>query len=68
MTFVESMIFERHKRHWNRQRVADKIGVHVNTLGRWESGADVPLSMAMKWAEVFGAELTLYMTVKSHVG
>ena len=59
MNFVELMISERKKKHWNRQRVANKIGVHINTLDRWENGANVPLNMACKWAAIFGYEITV---------
>lgn len=63
MTFNECMVSERKRRHWNRQRVADKLGVHVNTIGRWETGDDVPLSMAIKWAQIFNIRFGMYFTV-----
>jgi DNA-binding XRE family transcriptional regulator len=49
----------RAERNWNQSRLAKKVGVHLNTIIRWESGTQFPtLDMAEKIFEVFGWELT----------
>lgn len=60
MSFTEWMINERKRRKWNRTRVSNKIGVHVNTMGRWErEESAIPFEMAEKIADMYGYELKI---------
>ena len=51
---------KRLKKSMSQVRLAKKVGVHVNTIIRWESGTQFPtLDMAEKIAEVFGARFSI---------
>ena len=59
-TFGEWVRDRRKEKHWNQTRLAQKIGVHLNTIIRWESGTQFPpLDMAEKIIEVLGSELVI---------
>lgn len=50
----------RKKKHMTQERLAKKVGVHVNTIIRWETGtAFPPLDIAEKLIEVLGGKLVL---------
>ena len=50
----------RMERHWNQSRLADKVGVHLNTIIRWECGQQFPpLDKAEEIAKILGSELSL---------
>lgn len=50
----------RKNKHMNQSRLAKKLGVHYNSIIRWESGTQFPpLDMAEKIVEVLGSELVI---------
>lgn len=52
----------RMERNWNQTKLAEKVGVHLNTIIRWESGTQFPtLDMAERIIEVFGWRLKTVM-------
>ena len=51
----------RERKHMSRARLADKVGVHYNSILRWETGTQFPpLDMAERLIEVLGGKLVLY--------
>lgn len=51
----------RERKHMSRTRLADKVGVHYNSILRWETGTQFPpLDMAERLIEVLGGKLVLY--------
>ena len=50
----------RKKKYMSQVRLADKLGVHVNSVIRWESGtAFPPLDMAEMIIEILGGRLKI---------
>ena len=50
----------RKHKYMSQSRLANKIGVHYNSIIRWESGTQFPpLDIAEKIIEVLGGSLTI---------
>lgn len=50
----------RKSKKWSQVRLAEKLGVHYNTIIRWESGTQFPtLDKAEEIAKVFGFSLMM---------
>lgn len=50
----------RKKKRWSQVRLAEKVGVHYNTIIRWESGTQFPtLDKAEEIAQIFGFSLMM---------
>lgn len=58
--FGEWMRNHRLKKSMSQTRLAQAVGVHANTIIRWESGTQFPtLDMAERVIEVLGSELVI---------
>lgn len=47
----------RERREWSQQELADKVGIHRNTLFRYEGGADMPVIVCMRICGALGAPM-----------
>lgn len=60
MDFGVWMHERRIKRSMSQQRLADKVGVHINSIRRWEQGEQTPtFDMAQDIARALGQEITI---------
>ena len=51
----------RQAKNMSQMRLAKKVGVHYNSIIRWETGTQFPtLDMAERLIEVLGGKLVLY--------
>ena len=58
--FGEWMKRRRLKKSMSQVRLANSVGVHVNSIIRWESGTQFPtLDMAERIIETLGSELVI---------
>ena len=58
--FGEWLKQNREQKHLTQRRLAQKVGVHYNSIIRWESGTQFPtLDMAERLIEVLGGRLIL---------
>lgn len=67
--FLISLESERRKKGLSRQELASMLGVHVQTVSRYERGEHFPkLHKLMKLAEIFGYDLSSSINYKYYHG
>ena len=47
-TFAERLKVLRKKAGLNQDELAEQVGVHINTVSRWENGIDTPKTLKLK--------------------
>lgn len=57
LPFHEQLKYERERRGWSQEDIADKVGCDTKTVGRWENGLSLPRSfLRQKLVELFGKD------------
>src|SRR5215471_9304348 len=55
LPFYQQLRIERERRSWSQAEVAEKLGVDVKTVGRWEKGSSKPYPYyRQKLCQLFG--------------
>jgi len=59
---------KRCQRGWSQQELATEIGVHRNTIARWEAGGEkVNIFMLLRAADILGCQHLLLLPARSFV-
>jgi WD40 repeat protein/transcriptional regulator with XRE-family HTH domain len=71
LPFYEQLRYERERRGWSQEVLAEKAGSDAKTVSRWESGSSLPRPyFREKLSELFGKdaeELGLFVEPKTHL-
>ena len=65
MNLSEKIIYERKKKGWSQEELADKLDVSRQSVSKWEGGLSIPeVEKIVKMAELFGVSTDYLLNYK----